>query len=70
VIGKEMKDLDLTTWERVVFYPFGASEGLLLDKLNPNWRQKIFFGKICAGKILSDSGMTMKIDTAPNIYGV
>jgi len=45
VINKEMQELDLTTWERVVFYPFGASEGLLLDKVSPNWRKRYFSEK-------------------------
>jgi len=40
-----MQELDLTTWERVVFYPFGASEGLLLDKVSPNWRKRYFSEK-------------------------
>lgn len=35
---EEMRTLDLKTWERNVFYPFGAVEGLMLDRLNPNWR--------------------------------
>ncbi|HTK37709.1 MAG TPA: hypothetical protein VL325_04390 [Pyrinomonadaceae bacterium] len=50
VIGDEMKQLDLAKWERVVFYPFGASEGLLLDKVNPNWRQKYFSEKFALEK--------------------
>jgi len=50
VIGQEMKDLNLTTWERVVFYPFGASEGLLLDKVNPTWRQRYFSEKFALEK--------------------
>lgn len=37
---KEMRDLDLKGWERTVFYPVGAIEGLLLDRLNPDWRSK------------------------------
>lgn len=37
---KEMRELDLTKWERTVFYPFGAVEGLLLDRLDPKWRSK------------------------------
>src|SRR5262249_36115463 len=41
-LGKEMHDLDLKTWERTVFYPFGAIEGLLLDRLEPGWRSKYF----------------------------
>lgn len=49
-IGDEMKQLDLAKWERVVFYPFGASEGLLLDKVNPNWRQRYFSEKFALEK--------------------
>ena len=30
--------LELDRSERLVFYPFGAAEGLLLDRANPNWR--------------------------------
>ncbi len=37
---KEMRELDLKTWERTVFYPFGAVEGLMLDRLNSNWRAR------------------------------
>jgi hypothetical protein len=37
---QEMRDLDLTKWERTVFYPFGAVEGLLLDGLDPSWRSR------------------------------
>jgi hypothetical protein len=50
VISDEMKNLDLTKWERVVFYPFGASEGLLLDKVNPSWRQRYFSEKFALEK--------------------
>lgn len=39
---KEMSELDLTKWERTVFYPFGAVEGLMLDQVQPNWRSEYF----------------------------
>lgn len=32
--------LQLEKSERLVFYGFGAAEGLLLDKANPNWRSR------------------------------
>jgi len=32
--------LELDRSERLVFYPFGAAEGLLLDRANPNWRRR------------------------------
>ncbi len=42
---EEMRDLDLAKWERTVFYPFGAVEGLLLDRLEPSWRSRYFVEK-------------------------
>ncbi len=32
----------LSESRRVAFYPFGAVEGLLLDRVNPNWRERYF----------------------------
>ena len=32
--------LELDRLERLVFYPFGAAEGLLLDRAKPNWRSR------------------------------
>jgi hypothetical protein len=42
---KELKTLDLVEWERTVFYPFGAVESLLLDRVNPKWRGYYFTDK-------------------------
>lgn len=38
----ELKRADLGSWKRVVVYSFGASEGFLLERINPNWRQQYF----------------------------
>jgi hypothetical protein len=38
----ELKKADLAAWKRVVVYSFGASEGLLLDRLLPKWKQSYF----------------------------
>jgi hypothetical protein len=38
----ELKKADLAAWKRVVVYSFGASEGLLLDRLHPKWKQSYF----------------------------
>jgi hypothetical protein len=38
----ELKRADLAAWKRVVVYSFGASEGLLLDRLHPEWKQSYF----------------------------
>ena len=38
----ELKKADLASWKRVVVYSFGAAEGLLLDRLDPTWKQRYF----------------------------
>jgi len=38
----ELKQADLAKWQRVVVYSFGAAEGFLLDRVNPNWRDGYF----------------------------
>ncbi len=39
---KELGEADIAKWHRVVFYSYGACEGLLLDRLNPKW-QGLYF---------------------------
>ena len=41
----ELKNFNLTKNERIAFYPFGAFEGFLLDKINPKWRESYFTKK-------------------------
>lgn len=36
---KQLAAAELATSKRVLFYALGAGEGLLLDRLNPSWRQ-------------------------------
>lgn len=38
----ELKKADFATWKRTVVYSFGASEGLLLDRLDPHWKDGYF----------------------------
>jgi hypothetical protein len=38
----ELKQADLPKMKRMVVYPFGAVEGLLLDRLNPQWKEQYF----------------------------
>lgn len=37
-----LSQLDLASWQRVVFYTLGAGEALLLDKIGTHWQQRIF----------------------------
>ena len=39
-ILKKLKNVDLARDGREIFYAFGAAEGLLLDQLNPGWRDE------------------------------
>jgi hypothetical protein len=44
-IVKELSTLKLEEYQRVAFYPLGAGEGLLLDRADPNWRNRYFAEK-------------------------
>ena len=39
-ILRDLAVADLAGARRVAFYAFGAAEGLLLDKVNPEWRRR------------------------------
>jgi hypothetical protein len=39
--------------ERLLFYPFGAAEGLLLDRANPKWQSRYFTEKFYVDKYFS-----------------
>ena len=38
----ELKHIDITQSKREVFYSFGAAEALLLDRINPGWKDQYF----------------------------
>lgn len=38
----ELKRADLREWKRTALYSFGAAEGLLLDRINPTWKDGYF----------------------------
>lgn len=38
----ELKQIDITQSKREVFYSFGAAEALLLDRINPSWKDEYF----------------------------
>jgi hypothetical protein len=41
-IARDLQTLSLANYKRVAFYSLGAGEGLLLDRANPEWRQRYF----------------------------
>jgi hypothetical protein len=44
-IMHELSTMKLPEYKRVVFYPLGAGEGLLLDRANAKWRNRYFVQK-------------------------
>lgn len=55
-IFKQLQTQRLSESQRVAFYPFGAAEGLLLDKVNPQWRNRYFVDKFDIGKYYNAAG--------------
>ncbi len=44
-IMKELSTLKIEEYKRVAFYPIGAGEALLLDRVNPGWQRKYLVEK-------------------------
>jgi hypothetical protein len=42
----ELRRADLATWKRTVVYSFGGTEGLLLDRMSPTWKNRYFQGDL------------------------
>jgi hypothetical protein len=49
----DLQTLSLDKWQRVAFYPFGAAEALLLDRVNPNWKKRYFTEKFFLDKFFT-----------------
>jgi hypothetical protein len=49
-ILSELAALQLDDYQRVAFYPLGAGEALLLDRINPNWNERYFTDKFYLDK--------------------
>jgi hypothetical protein len=49
-ILSELTGVNLSESRRVIFYSLGAGEGLLLDRVNPRWRQRYFVDKFYLDK--------------------
>ena len=39
---EELRKVDLVKAQRVAIYSFGAAEGMLLDRINPDWKKQYF----------------------------
>ncbi|HKR01043.1 MAG TPA: hypothetical protein VJT09_10240 [Pyrinomonadaceae bacterium] len=44
-IVNELQRLSLDKWQRTAFYPLGAGEALLLDRMNVKWQERYFAQK-------------------------
>ena len=52
-ILSELTSVKVAESRRVIFYSLGAGEGLLLDRVNPRWRQRYFVDKFYLDKYFS-----------------
>jgi hypothetical protein len=49
----DLQKMSLDKWQRVAFYPFGAAEAMLLDRVNPNWKKRYFAEKFFLDKFFT-----------------
>ncbi len=49
-IASELLELNLSENQRTSFYPFGAGEALLMDRLQPRWQEQYFTKKFALEK--------------------
>jgi hypothetical protein len=56
----ELDTLKLEDYKRVAFYPIGAGEGLLLDKIRANWQGRYFKEKFYVEKYFNASNSGLK----------
>jgi hypothetical protein len=47
----ELKQADLAKMRRAAVYSFGAAEGLLLDRINPGWKEEYFRGLLSTDRL-------------------
>ena len=52
-IVADLPKIPLDKWQRVAFYPFGAAEAMLLDRVNPNWKKRYFTEKFFLDKFFN-----------------
>ena len=55
-IFNQLRTEQLGEAKRLVVYPFGAAEGLLLDAARPSWRKRYFVDKFDLGKYYAPAG--------------
>ena len=55
-IFSQLQTRQLGEAKRLVVYPFGAAEGLLLDAARPSWRKRYFVDKFDLGKYYEATG--------------
>lgn len=49
----ELRHVELATTKRATVYPFGAAEGMLLDRFRPNWRAHYFEHMFALGPLFA-----------------
>ena len=49
----DLQKMPLDKWQRVAFYPFGAAEAMLLDRVKPSWKKRYFAEKFFLDKFFT-----------------
>jgi hypothetical protein len=52
-ILNDLQNIELSKRQRTAFYPFGAAEAMLLDRVNPKWQQRYFAEKFSLDRFFS-----------------
>lgn len=56
----ELRKVDLAKWKRVAIYPWGAAEGLFLDRYDPNWKKGYFHNPFTLDPFLCSAKTTFR----------
>jgi hypothetical protein len=57
----ELSNAKLGESKRVIFYALGAGEGMLLDRVNPRWRQRYLVDKFYLDKYFDQKPQNLKV---------
>ncbi|MEO0422714.1 MAG: hypothetical protein AAF184_10290 [Pseudomonadota bacterium] len=60
-LARELSVLDLARHRREAFYPLGAQEALLLDRVHPLWRERYYRHKFSLGALLPRGGADTRV---------
>ena len=54
LIRNELRNGSISEYKRILFYPVGGAEGLMLDKIRPGWQDEYFKKKFSMGYLFGE----------------